>query len=140
MDIALLLPPEQAKKENNLILSPCRFDLEDALHKAVDLLNLRRVSTVMQKEIIGGGGLSQCDRLLCADPHARAAAGERLRRALRQSQSVRAGRAVRPEYGPGGCQHPAQPRRAFSHKDAHGCVQAGDQRPDDSGQGRRRDL
>ena len=60
VDMALLLPPEQAKKENNLILSPCRFDLEDALHKAVDLLNLRRVSTVMQKEIIGGGTLIYC--------------------------------------------------------------------------------
>lgn len=57
MDIALLLSPEQAKRERNLALSPCRFDLEDALRKQVDLLNLRRVSTVMQKEIIGGGTL-----------------------------------------------------------------------------------
>jgi len=60
VDIALLLPPDQAKREKNLALSPCRVDLEKALHKAVDLLNLRRVSTVMQKEIIGGGTLIYC--------------------------------------------------------------------------------
>ncbi len=54
IDIALLLPHEQAKKEKNLILSRCRFDLEDALHHPVDLLNARHVSTVFQKEIISG--------------------------------------------------------------------------------------
>ena len=54
IDIALLLPHEQAKKEKNLILSKCRFDLEDAFHHAVDLLNARQVSTVFQKEIISG--------------------------------------------------------------------------------------
>ncbi|MDY0042829.1 MAG: nucleotidyltransferase domain-containing protein [Desulforhabdus sp.] len=57
VDIALLLPPEQAKSERNLALSQCRFDLEERLHKPIDLLNLRRVSTVMQKEIIGTGSL-----------------------------------------------------------------------------------
>lgn len=54
IDIALLLPHELAKKEKNLILSKCRFDLEDALHQTVDLLNARKVSTVFQKEIISG--------------------------------------------------------------------------------------
>ena len=54
LDIALLLPHELAKHENNLILSECRFALEDALHLEVELLNARQVSTVMQKEIIGG--------------------------------------------------------------------------------------
>lgn len=54
MDIALLLPHEPAKKDKNLILSPCRFDLEEALHRKVDLLNARQVSTVFQKEIISG--------------------------------------------------------------------------------------
>ena len=65
IDIALLLPHEQAKIEKNIILSPCRFDLEDALHKKVDLLNVRDVSTVFQKEIIGGGSL-----VYCADQYA----------------------------------------------------------------------
>ncbi|MBZ0158871.1 nucleotidyltransferase domain-containing protein [Candidatus Methylomirabilis sp.] len=63
-DIALLFTPEQAKAEHNLLLSQCRFDLEDALPKEVDLLNARQVSTVFQKEIIGGV------RIYCADPYA----------------------------------------------------------------------
>jgi predicted nucleotidyltransferase len=57
IDIALLLPHEQAKQEKNLLLSQCRFDLEDALQKEVDLLNARQVSTVFQKEIISSGRL-----------------------------------------------------------------------------------
>ena len=65
IDIALLLPPEQSVKEENLILSQCRFDLEDALSKAVDLLNARQVSTVFQVEIISHGEL-----IYCADRYA----------------------------------------------------------------------
>lgn len=61
IDIALLLPPEQAKQEKNLLLSRCRFDLQDALSREVDLLNARQVSTVFQKEIVGG------IRIYCAD-------------------------------------------------------------------------
>ncbi len=64
VDIALLFTPEQAKAEHNLLLSQCRFDLEDALSKEVDLLNARQVSTVFQKEIISGV------RIYCADPYA----------------------------------------------------------------------
>jgi predicted nucleotidyltransferase len=64
VDIALLLPPEKDQEERNLLLSRCRFDLEDALHKEVDLLNTRQVSTVFQKEIING------DLIYCADPYA----------------------------------------------------------------------
>lgn len=62
LDIALLLPPELAKGEKNLILSECRFALEEALHREVDLLNARQVSTVMQKEIIGGRLIFNPDR------------------------------------------------------------------------------
>lgn len=64
IDIALLLPHKQSKKENNLFLSQCRLDLEDALKQAVDLLNARLVSTVFQKEIIYG------DLIYCADRYA----------------------------------------------------------------------
>ncbi|MBI4315749.1 MAG: nucleotidyltransferase domain-containing protein, partial [Chloroflexi bacterium] len=64
IDIALLLPPEQARQEKNLLLSRCRFDLQNALSRDVDLLNARQVSTVFQKEIIGGA------RIYCADPYA----------------------------------------------------------------------
>jgi predicted nucleotidyltransferase len=64
LDLALLLPPEQARQEKNLLLSQCCFDLQAALSREVDLLNARQVSTVFQKEIIGGL------RLYCADVYA----------------------------------------------------------------------
>jgi predicted nucleotidyltransferase len=54
IDIAVLLPHEQAKLKKNLILSECRFELEKALNRDVDLLNARQASTVFQKEIISG--------------------------------------------------------------------------------------
>ena len=60
VDIALLLPPEQAKKEGDLSLTQCRADLEKALHRDVDLLNLRLASTVFQKEIISSAVLLHC--------------------------------------------------------------------------------
>ena len=59
VDIALLLPHDQAKREKHLFLSSCRTDLETALKKEVDLVNLRQVTTVFQKEIIENG------RLIC---------------------------------------------------------------------------
>jgi hypothetical protein len=57
------LPPKVAKGEKNLILSEGRFALEEALHREVDLLNARQVSTVMQKEIIGGRLIYSPDHL-----------------------------------------------------------------------------
>lgn len=54
MDIALLLPHEQAKTEQKLAAGKCRFALEDAMQKTVDLLNARQASTVFQKEMISG--------------------------------------------------------------------------------------
>ena len=45
-------------------MSRCRFDLQEALSREVDLLNARQVSTVFQKEIIGGA------RIYCADRYA----------------------------------------------------------------------
>jgi predicted nucleotidyltransferase len=65
VDIALLFMPEQAKKENTLALSPCRFALEEFLKKDVDLVNIRQVSTVFQKEIIFFSRI-----LYCADRNA----------------------------------------------------------------------
>ena len=52
VDIALLLPPEQAKAIRMLAMSPLCSELGSLLGKAVDLVNLRVVSTVFQKEII----------------------------------------------------------------------------------------
>ena len=52
VDIALLLPPEQAKASRVLAMSPLCSELGSLLEKPVDLINLREVSTVFQKEII----------------------------------------------------------------------------------------
>lgn len=60
IDIALLLPPEQAKKERDLVLSQCRRDLENVLYRQVDLVNARQVPTVLQKEIVGSATLLYC--------------------------------------------------------------------------------
>ena len=46
--------PYQAKAVASLAFSDCQFALADALKKDVDLVNLRQVSTVFQKEIIYG--------------------------------------------------------------------------------------
>jgi predicted nucleotidyltransferase len=55
VDIALLLPPAEARRQPQLMLTPCHYALADALDKTVDLLNAREVSTVFQKEIIASG-------------------------------------------------------------------------------------
>jgi uncharacterized protein len=55
VDIAVLLPPEKAKKAGLLMMSDLRFVLESLLKKDVDLINLRRVPTVLQKEVVTMG-------------------------------------------------------------------------------------
>lgn len=65
VDIALLLPPEEAKQAGSLALSDLRFALEELLKKDVDLINLRLAPTVFQKEII----LAE-RRIFCADRYA----------------------------------------------------------------------
>lgn len=52
VDIAVLLTPQQAKEAGFLALSASRFELETSLKKEVDLINLRCVPTVLQKEVI----------------------------------------------------------------------------------------
>lgn len=52
VDIALLLPPEQAKNLDLRDLVKTQVKLSALLHKEVDLLNLRRISTVFQKEVV----------------------------------------------------------------------------------------
>lgn len=51
-DIALLLPPKESRKIGSLAMSDLRFALESAIQKEVDLINLRQVSTVLQKEVV----------------------------------------------------------------------------------------
>jgi len=64
-DIALLLPFDEAKRAGNLVMTDLRVALEQLLGKEVDLINLRLVSTVFQKEIIMAER-----RIFCADQYA----------------------------------------------------------------------
>ena len=65
IDIALLLPPGRAKNINSLYATELHFELERLFSRDVDLINLRRVSTVFQKEIIMTGR-----RIYCSDNNA----------------------------------------------------------------------
>ena len=62
VDVAVLLPEEDADRAGHLALSPAHVALEEALGGDVDLLNARLVSTVMQKELIYGNLLYCGDR------------------------------------------------------------------------------
>ncbi len=64
IDLALLFEPHQARATGNLAFSDCRAELELAVGRCVDLVNLRCVSTVFQKEVIGGR------RIYCRDEYA----------------------------------------------------------------------
>jgi predicted nucleotidyltransferase len=57
LDLALLLPPAEARKEKSLAICGCRDDLEALTGRSVDLINLREVNTVFQNEIITEGML-----------------------------------------------------------------------------------
>jgi predicted nucleotidyltransferase len=52
VDIAVLLPPEEARKAGSLILSEAHLALGTLLRKDVDLINLRKAPTVLQKEVV----------------------------------------------------------------------------------------
>ncbi|MCC6144722.1 MAG: nucleotidyltransferase domain-containing protein [Candidatus Hydrogenedentes bacterium] len=65
VDIALLFSPEEADGIGLLALSELYGALEDLCGRDIDLINLRRVPTVFQKEIIMNGR-----RIHCADPYA----------------------------------------------------------------------
>ena len=60
VDIAVLLPHEQARRQPQLMLTPCHYALTDDLGRHVDLLNAREVSTVFQKEIVESGRPIDC--------------------------------------------------------------------------------
>jgi uncharacterized protein len=57
LDIALLLPPAEAKKGKSLTFSDCHDELESLTERSVDLINLRETNTVFQNEIITEGRL-----------------------------------------------------------------------------------
>ena len=52
VDIAVLLPHKKSHKAGSLLMSDLRFELESMLGKSVDLINLRQVPTVLQKEVV----------------------------------------------------------------------------------------
>lgn len=52
IDIAMLLPPQHAKALGTMELIQTQTRLSSLLKKPVDLLNLRQVSTVFQKEVV----------------------------------------------------------------------------------------
>ena len=55
VDIALLLPVQSAQSAGNLALGPCARELCSLFGREVDLINLRRMDTVFQNEIIRTG-------------------------------------------------------------------------------------
>jgi predicted nucleotidyltransferase len=57
VDVAVLLPDPEARRNPNLMLTPCHDALAEALGRSVDLVNSRTVSTVFQKEILQSGRL-----------------------------------------------------------------------------------
>ena len=64
VDLALLLPPDEAELAHPLALSDLSLNLTLALGRDVDVLNARLASTVFQKAIIFG------ELIYCADRHA----------------------------------------------------------------------
>jgi uncharacterized protein len=67
VDIAILLPPKQAKEVGFLGMSALRSQLEEVLKRTVDLINLRHVPTILQIEAL------KADRqIYCADEYASA--------------------------------------------------------------------
>ena len=67
VDIAILLPFKQAKEQGNLYLTDLHSALICLLKKEVDLVNLRNVSTVFQKEIISKGKVIFCQNVYAKD-------------------------------------------------------------------------
>ena len=62
VDIALLLPFREAREQGSLYTTTLHQMLERLFSKDVDLINLRCVPTVLQKEVIGADR-----RIYCAD-------------------------------------------------------------------------
>ena len=55
VDLAVLFSHEKAGQLKNTAMSDCRDALENVLKRTVDLVNLRKVNTVFQNEIVQQG-------------------------------------------------------------------------------------
>lgn len=62
IDMAILLSPIVSGQTDLKSLHQAKFDLESVLDKDVDLINLRRVNTILQKEVVISG-----KRIYCSD-------------------------------------------------------------------------
>jgi len=67
VDLALLLPVLHAKACGTLYGSPLHMALELQFRRNIDLINLREVSTVLQKEVISVNRRIWCADLFAAD-------------------------------------------------------------------------
>ncbi len=67
VDLALLLPCGSTAGNVQLAESDCRSELEKLLEKEVDLLSVRKLSTVFQKEIVMNGRLIFCGNRYAVD-------------------------------------------------------------------------
>jgi len=67
VDIALLLPHRCAKALKTLQMTPLHVDLEVLFGRDVDLINMRQVSTVFQKEIVLAERRVDCSNQYAAD-------------------------------------------------------------------------
>ncbi|MGD9984579.1 MAG: nucleotidyltransferase domain-containing protein [Porticoccaceae bacterium] len=67
LDIALLLPPDSARRAGSLALGELHLALEDALCRDVDLINLRLAPAVLQAQIVVTGMRIFCTDTLLAD-------------------------------------------------------------------------
>ncbi len=65
VDIAVLLSPDQSGLIEPAYFFDVRCELEKVLNKNADLINLRKVNTVLQKEVITNG-----KRIYCPDEYA----------------------------------------------------------------------
>ncbi len=65
VDVAMLFSEDLAESVDYLMLSKLNSALESKLQRKVDLINLRKVSTVFQKEVIAADR-----RVFCADENA----------------------------------------------------------------------
>lgn len=67
LDIALLLPPDSARRAGSLALGDLHLALEAALSRDVDLINLRLAPSVLQAQIVVTGTRIFCTDTLLAD-------------------------------------------------------------------------
>ena len=65
VDIAVLLTPEQSRRTSVESFHSVQIRLEKSLSQDVDLINLRQVNTVMQKEVVTSG-----ERIHCSEEEA----------------------------------------------------------------------